>query len=132
MHRSLLSGRPEVQILLRTPRKARNSPFLAYYGLFYYALFFASFHNYMLIDFSGTESLVRSKISLKSVPYASREKDSNLILTQHVSLGLDSRRHQRNLNVMICGGSGAGKTRFYAKPNLLQANTSFVVLDPKG
>ena len=64
--------------------------------------------------------------------YASHEKDSNLIFTQHVSLGLDSRRHQRNLNVMICGGSGAGKTRFYAKPNLLQANTSFVVLDPKG
>ena len=56
----------------------------------------------------------------------------NLILTQNVKLGLDSRKHRRNLNVLIIGGSGAGKTRFYAKPNLMQCNTSFVVTDPKG
>lgn len=47
-------------------------------------------------------------------------------------MGLDGRKHRRNLNVLICGGSGAGKTRFYAKPNIMQANTSFVILDPKG
>ncbi len=46
--------------------------------------------------------------------------------------GLDGRKHRRNLNVLVCGGSGAGKTRFYAKPNIMNANTSFVVLDPKG
>ena len=56
----------------------------------------------------------------------------NVILTQNVKLGLDSRKHRRNLNVLIIGGSGAGKTRFYAKPNLMQCNTSFVVTDPKG
>ena len=56
----------------------------------------------------------------------------NLILTQNVKLGLDSRKHRRNLNVLIIGGSGAGKTRFYAKPNLMQCNTSFVVTDPNG
>ena len=56
----------------------------------------------------------------------------NIILTQNVKLGLDSRKHRRNLNVLIIGGSGAGKTRFYAKPNLMQCNTSFVVTDPKG
>ena len=56
----------------------------------------------------------------------------NKVLTQNVSIGLDGRKHRRNLNVLICGGSGAGKTRFYAKPNIMQANTSFVVLDPKG
>ena len=64
--------------------------------------------------------------------YASHEKSESKILTQHVSIGLDGRQHKRNLNVLVCGGSGSGKTRFYAKPNLLQANSSFVVLDPKG
>ena len=63
--------------------------------------------------------------------YASGSYASNLIFTQGIRLGLDSRQHRRNLNVLIVGGSGAGKTRFYAKPNLYQANTSFVVLDPK-
>ena len=48
------------------------------------------------------------------------------------AIGLDGRKHRRNLNVLVCGGSGAGKTRFYAKPNIMNANTSFVVLDPKG
>lgn len=56
----------------------------------------------------------------------------NKILTQNFRLGLDGRKHRRNLNVLICGGSGAGKTRFYAKPNLMQCNCSYVVLDPKG
>ena len=55
----------------------------------------------------------------------------NKILTQNVMLGLDGKKHRRNLNVLVCGGSGAGKTRFYCKPNIMQANTSFIVLDPK-
>ena len=58
--------------------------------------------------------------------------NANKLLTQQVALGLDGRKHRRNLNVLVCGGSGAGKTRFYAKPNIMNANTSFVVLDPKG
>lgn len=57
---------------------------------------------------------------------------SNKILTQNVSIGYDSRKHRRNMNTLIIGGSGAGKTRFYAKPNVMQANTSLIVLDPKG
>ena len=57
---------------------------------------------------------------------------NNKILTQNVSIGLDGRVHRRNLNVLVCGGSGAGKTRFYCKPNIMQCNTSFVCLDPKG
>ncbi len=64
--------------------------------------------------------------------YASKQKAENKILTQRVAIGLDGRKHRRNLNVLVCGGSGAGKTRFYAKPNIMNANTSFVVLDPKG
>ena len=47
-------------------------------------------------------------------------------------MGLDGRKHRRNLNTLVVGGSGAGKSRFYAKVNLLQANTSFFVLDCKG
>ena len=57
---------------------------------------------------------------------------SNKLLTQNVKIGYDSRKHRRNLNTLIIGGSGAGKTRFYAKPNVMQANTSLIILDPKG
>ena len=64
--------------------------------------------------------------------YAENDSRKNLILTQNVRIGLDGRKHRRNLNVLVVGGSGAGKTRFYAKPNIMQANTSYVVLDPKG
>lgn len=64
--------------------------------------------------------------------YADRVPAQNKILTQNVSAGLDGRKHRRNLNTLVCGGSGAGKTRFFAKPNLCQANSSYVVLDPKG
>ena len=54
------------------------------------------------------------------------------ILTKNVSVSLDGKYHKRNLNVLVCGGSGSGKTRFYAMPNVMNANSSFVVLDPKG
>lgn len=57
---------------------------------------------------------------------------TNKILTQNVCIGYDGRKHRRNLNTLIIGGSGAGKTRFYAKPNVMQANTSLIILDPKG
>ena len=64
--------------------------------------------------------------------YADKVPTRNKILTQNVSVGLDGRKHRRNLNTLVCGGSGAGKTRFFAKPNLCQTNSSYVVLDPKG
>ena len=64
--------------------------------------------------------------------YRAAEPEDNKIFTQNVRMGLDGRKHRRNLNTVVVGGSGAGKTRFYAKPNLCQANTSFTVLDPKG
>ena len=56
----------------------------------------------------------------------------NKLLTKNVRLGLDTHKHRRSLNVLVIGGSGAGKTRFFAKPNIMNANTSFVCLDPKG
>jgi type IV secretion system protein VirD4 len=58
--------------------------------------------------------------------------DNNIILTEQVYMSLNSRQHLMNLNVLIVGGSGSGKTRFYAKPNILSANTSLVITDPKG
>ena len=64
--------------------------------------------------------------------YSSKDSAGNKMLTQNTAIGLNGRKHRRNLNVLVCGGSGAGKTRFYAKPNVMQANTSYVVLDPKG
>lgn len=72
--------------------------------------------------------------NVKSVVKRYMDKDnfSNIILTQNMRIGLNAKRHRRNLNVLVVGGSGAGKTRFYAKPNLMQANTSFIIADPKG
>ena len=74
----------------------------------------------------GNAGQVNKKYENKAEPEKSK------ILTQKTKIGLDGRKHRRNLNVLVCGGSGAGKTRFYAKPNIMQANTSFVILDPKG
>ena len=64
--------------------------------------------------------------------YADKRFTENKILTQNVRIGFNSHKHRRNLNVLVCGGSGAGKTRFYCKPNAMNCNTSMVILDPKG
>lgn len=60
-----------------------------------------------------------------------RDKNSNIILSQHISMGLDGRRHKRNLNVIVVGGSGAGKTRGYVLPNIMECNCSYIIADPK-
>jgi type IV secretion system protein VirD4 len=64
--------------------------------------------------------------------YADKRFCENKILTQSVRIGFDAMKHRRNLNVLVCGGSGAGKTRFFCKPNVMNCNTSMVILDPKG
>ena len=64
--------------------------------------------------------------------YRQSPASANKLMTQNVCIGLNAKKHRRNLNTLVCGGSGAGKTRFYCKPNLMQCNTSFVILDPKG
>ena len=61
-----------------------------------------------------------------------RHLRSNYLFTQNVRMGMDSHKHRHNLNVMVIGGPGAGKTRFYVKPNLMQSICSYIVLDPKG
>ena len=55
----------------------------------------------------------------------------NKLLTQNVRLGLDTHKHRRSLNVLVIGGSGAGKSRSYVVPNILEANTNYVITDPK-
>ena len=64
--------------------------------------------------------------------YMQKPENMNKILTKNVRIGLNGKEHKRNLNVLVVGGSGAGKTFSYCKPNIMQANTSFVCLDPKG
>ena len=61
-----------------------------------------------------------------------KERFNNLLFSQTMRIGLNAKKHRRNLNVLVVGGSGAGKTRFYAKPNIMQCNTSFIIADPKG
>ena len=61
-----------------------------------------------------------------------RHKDANIILTQRVRLGMDGYITQRNMNVLVVGGSGSGKTRFFCKPNIYSANCSYLITDPKG
>lgn len=57
---------------------------------------------------------------------------NNIILSEDVKISLNAKKIRRNHNVLVIGGSGTGKTRFYVKPNLMQLNTSYVMTDPKG
>lgn len=63
--------------------------------------------------------------------YRAAKYEDNLLLTKRFYMGLDGHKHKRNLNVLVIGGSGAGKTRFYAKPNIMQCNCSYIITDPK-
>ena len=104
-----------------------------FFLLFYFVgigIYISTRKNYRKGEEHGSAKWGSARIVRKK--YMENEKFNNKLLTQHVSIGLDGRKHRRNLNTLVCGGSGAGKTRFYCKPNLMQCNTSFVVLDPKG
>lgn len=102
--------------------------FLAYaLGL---GIYISNDRNYRRGEEHGSAKWGKSETIKKK--YMDKDTSQNKLLTQNTAIGLDGRAHRRNLNVLICGGSGAGKTRFYAKPNIMQANTSFIILDPKG
>lgn len=69
-------------------------------------------------------------------PYVDENPDNNVILTQTEKLTMSSRpknpKYARNKNILVIGGSGSGKTRFFVKPNLMQLHSSYCVTDPKG
>lgn len=103
--------------------------FLLIYGIGI-GIYFSTLRNYRRQEEYGSAKWgSASKVNKK---YADKTYSQNKILSQNVRIGLDGKKHRRNLNTLVIGGSGAGKTRFYAKPNILQCNTSFVILDPKG
>lgn len=64
--------------------------------------------------------------------YRDKDPEKNVILTQHLQMGLNGKIHRRNLLQIAVGGSGAGKTRFLVKPNIMLVNTSYIATDPKG
>ena len=103
---------------------------LLFYGLAI-GIYFSTRKNYRGNESYGSAKWGSAKKICKK--YKDIENPTNnKILTQNVCIGLDGRKHRRNLNLLICGGSGAGKTRFFAKPNVMQCNSSMVILDPKG
>lgn len=93
-------------------------------------IYFSSQRNYRRREEHGSAKWGNKKMIDKK--YKQSPKSNNKLMTQNVCIGLNAKKHRRNLNTLVCGGSGAGKTRFFCKPNLMQCNTSFVILDPKG
>lgn len=103
--------------------------FLLIYGIGI-GIFLSTRRHYRRGEEHGSASWGNAKALNKK--YRDADPGDNKLLTQNVCIGLDGKIHRRNLNTLVAGGSGAGKSRNYAKPNLMQCNTSFVVLDPKG
>lgn len=103
--------------------------FLAAYGMTI-GIYFSTRKNYRRREEHGSAKWGNAKVIDRK--YRQSPPSDNKLMTQNVRIGINAQKHRRNLNTLVCGGSGAGKTRFYCKPNLMQANTSFVILDPKG
>lgn len=93
-------------------------------------MYLSSSKNYRRTEEYGSAKWANPNTICKK--YANKDYFANKVFSQNVRMGLNGKKHRRNLNTLVIGGSGAGKTRFYAKPNIMQCNTSFVVLDPKG
>ena len=65
-------------------------------------------------------------------PFIDKNYEKNMLLTESERISIDTRKTLRNNNILVVGGSGSGKTRFFVKPNLMQLHTSYVITDPKG
>ena len=103
--------------------------FIAAYGLGI-GIYLSSRRNYRRGEEHGSARWGDPRAVNKK--YRDKDPIKNRIFTQHVRMGLDGRKHRRNLNTLVVGGSGAGKSRFYAKVNICQCNTSLFILDCKG
>lgn len=93
-------------------------------------MYYTSQRNYMPGREYGTSKL--ANIKQVNQILADKTEENNRILSQNVRMSLDTRHTKLNNNVLIIGGSGAGKTFYEVKPNLMQLNTSFIATDPKG
>ena len=94
-------------------------------------MYVTSRKNYMPGQEFGTAVFADPKKVAKQ--FADKDEHNNLILSQNVRLSMNTRKTRRNLNVLVIGGSGAGKTLFMVKPNLLQlSRASQIITDPKG
>ena len=102
---------------------------LLFYGLGI-GIYFSSRKNYRRGEEYGSSKWRNVRSICKK--YRDKNFTNNKIFTQNFRMGLDGRVHKRNLNTLVCGGSGSGKTRSYAKIQVMQCNTSYVILDPKG
>ena len=103
--------------------------FIAAYGLGI-GIYLSSRRNYRRGEEHGSAKWGDPRAVNKK--YRDKDPFKNRVFTQHVRMGLDGRKHRRNLNTLVVGGSGAGKSRFYAKVNICQCNTSLFILDCKG
>ena len=103
--------------------------FLLIYGIGI-GIYYSTRRNYRRQEEYGSAKWANPKTINKK--YADKDSFQNKILSQNIRIGLNGKKHRRNLNTLVIGGSGAGKTRFYGKPNIMQCNTSYVILDPKG
>ena len=130
-----LSGMRNVLALLSEDSLKTVLVLLCVYGLAI-GVYLSSRRNYRRGEEHGSAKWGNARAVNKK--YQAANPEENKILTQNVRMGFDGKKHRRSLNTVVVGGSGAGKTRFYAKPNLCQAanaashGTSYVVLDPKG
>ncbi len=93
-------------------------------------MYYTSQKNYMPGKEYGTSTLVDAKQVSKIL--ADKDDGKNRILSQNMRMSLDTRHTKLNNNVLVIGGSGAGKTFYYLKGNLMQQNSSFIITDPKG
>ena len=103
--------------------------FIAAYGLGI-GIYLSSRRNYRRGEEHGSAKWGDAASICKR--YRDKRYTQNLILTQNFRMGLDCYKHKRNLNVLVVGGSGAGKSRAYAVVNIMQCNCSMVVTDPNG
>lgn len=107
---------------------------IAGYALAAYAvaviMYYTSQRNYMPGKEFGTSRLADVRQVNKVL--ADKEELNNRILSEHVRMSLNTRQTKLNNNMLIIGGSGAGKTFYEVKPNLMQMNSSFIITDPKG
>ena len=134
----------KVLIFLERLQSVFREPFKNYYNAFtirgivvalvIYAMllliYYTNQRNYMPGKEYGTSKL--AGVKQVNAILADKEDTNNRIFSQNVRMSLNTRHTKLNNNVLVIGGSGAGKTFYEVKPNLMQCNTSFIVTDPKG